>query len=151
MVRLKLIMVLAFQLLLSGCIASNKDTSGKVSGSSEHQIASSHALPQPISGVPDSAFSQETISDSEIANPNVYTIEHNATLYNYIGTVIDEVRLVKGGASVILASNVQSDSSVMVQWFIAEQYSSEPDGFSNCESPYFMIIVSEQEIPITVA
>lgn len=144
-------MVLAFLLFLSGCTLSDKDTSGKVSDSPEHQIASSQALPQPVSEVPDFFFSEEAISDFEMINPNVYTIEHNVTLYNYIGAVIDEVRVVKGSASEILASNIQPGSSVLAQWVTTEQHPPEPDGFNNFESPYFILIVSEQEIPITVA
>lgn len=134
MVRLKLIMVFAFLLLLSGCRISNEDTFGKVSDSSEYQIASSHALSQPVSGVPD-----------------IYTIEHNTTLYNYIGAIIEEVHFVNGSTSEILASNIQPGSSVLAQWVTTEQYPSEPDGDRNCESPYFILIVSGQEIPITAA
>lgn len=151
MARLKLIMILAFLLLLSGCIISNEDTFSKVSDSSEHQIASSNALSQPVSEVADCSFSEEAITDFEMLNLDIHTIEHNTTLYNYIGVIIDEVRLVNGSTSEILASNIQPGSSVLTQWFTTEQYPPEPDGFSNCESPYFILIVSGQEIPITVA
>lgn len=95
-------------------------------------------------------FSKHTLGKVS-DNPDVITIEHNTTLYNYIGAIIEEVRLVNGGTTEILASNIQPGSSVSAQWVTTEQYPSEPDDFSNCESPYFILIVSGQEIPITIA
>jgi len=128
-VRLKLIMVLAFLLLLNGCAISDKDTSG---GS-------------------DTSFSEEDSTDTETINPDIYTTEHKITLYNYIGAIIDEVRLVNGNTSEILASNIQSGSSVLARWVTTTEYLSEPDDFSSGESPYFILSVSGQEIPITAA
>lgn len=151
MVRIKLISVLAFLLLLSGCNISNKDTFDKVSDSSENQITSSHELSQQAREIPDSSFYEEPISDLEIINPDGNTIEYKIKLYNYIGVIIDEVRLVKGNTSEILASNIQPGSSTLAHWVTTEQYPLEPDGFNNSEKPYFILIVSGQEIPITVA
>ena len=130
MTRLKFIMVLACLMLLSGCSRSDQDTVDKVPESSEYQTDSSNTLPQPVSEMPDKD-----------------TIENNTTLYNYIETVIDEVRLVNGSTSLILAENMQPGDSVLAQWDTAEQDLSEQGG----ESPYFILVVSGQEIPITVA
>lgn len=122
MVRLKFLIILAVLLLLGGCSIFNKNTLGKVSG-----------------------------SEMEMANQDVNTIEHNMTLYNYTGVTIDQVHLVSGSISGILASNIQPGSSVLAQWITTGQCPSDPEDFSSCESPYFVITVSGQKIPITVA
>ena len=93
-----------------------------------------------------------TVLDSAINDPKTETAEHNVILHNRTGVAIDEVRSVIDTASELLAGNMESDSSTTAHWSAVEHLPSvQEDSFSNREAPYFILIVSGQEIPVTVA
>lgn len=146
----RLILTTVFLLLLTGCTVADNGITGEASDLLGRQIALPNTQLPSVNETSDSASSEDDVSGSEIIEPKDI-IKHNVTLYNNIGAVINEVHLVKGGISELLASDIQPDSDVLVQWLTTEQYSSAPDDLRGGESIYFMLIVGEQKIPIMTA
>ena len=127
MKRLIFILLLSTLILLTGCAVTENSNSGEM----------------PVLPLAGAAL------DSNKVNPESSVEERSLTLYNNVGAVIDEVRLVNGNDYKTLAVNIQPDSTIFIQG--TEQYLLNADDFAGGESPYFSLIVSGKEIPITDA
>ena len=96
-----------------------------------------------------------TMANNEPLEPKIDTIEHiiehNITLYNNTGAVINEVYLVQGDMPRLLAGSIEPGVSASAYLSTTDRSPPEQEGFSNWESPYFVLIVAGNEIPVTVA
>ncbi len=84
-------------------------------------------------------------NNTEVATlENLKTIEHSAEFYNGTGRTIDELYLVRGSDYKNIASVLSSDESIFIDWTYEEK-----DNFDRWGSPYFIIVIDGEEIPIT--
>lgn len=80
-----------------------------------------------------------------------YIIEHSATIANKTNKVIDEVYLIRDEDSRLLVSNVQPNSSEYVTWNYEEEFLLEEYDASLWGSPYFVLVVDGEKIPVMTA
>ncbi len=80
-----------------------------------------------------------------------HLIEYSSQLYNYTGNIIDEIYVVKGEEKILLASEVEDGENFQGNWAFFEKNLVTEYGYIDWGSPYFLLVIDGEEIPITVA